>query len=157
MAWLSHYCPALPTKSKLLSNAVSLLVSIYLLCFNSFSLNTKYLFFATGPDIDFVTEMLGFISIIYVAYKCVRACARVVVFMQSISGVRRKFPGGAKVLSQSCGVTIQFYEACRRHDYSRCFHRKIKNPGRTPNTREKPALLLPKLVGFALHCFIFRV
>ena len=96
VAWLSHYCPALPTKSKLLSNAASLLVSIHLLCFNSFSRNTKYLFFATGPDIDFVTEMLGFISIIYVAYKCVRACARVVVFMQSISGVRRKFPGGPK-------------------------------------------------------------
>ena len=32
-----------------------------------------------------------------------------------------------------------------------------RNPGRTPNTREKPALLLPKVLGFALHFFIFRV
>ena len=33
----------------------------------------------------------------------------------------------------------------------------LRNPGRTPNTREKPALLLPKLLGFALQFFIFRV
>ena len=32
-----------------------------------------------------------------------------------------------------------------------------QNPGRTPNTREKTALFLLKLLGFALHFFIFRV
>ena len=30
------------------------------------------------------------------------------------------------------------------------------NPGRTPNTREEPVLLLRKLLGFALHFFIFK-
>ena len=34
---------------------------------------------------------------------------------------------------------------------------KNQNPGRTLNTREKPALVLLKLLGFALHFFIFRV
>ena len=32
-----------------------------------------------------------------------------------------------------------------------------RNLGRTPNTREKPALLLLKLLGFALHFLMFRV
>ena len=32
----------------------------------------------------------------------------------------------------------------------------LQNPGRTPNTCEKPALLLLKLLGFALQFFIFR-
>ena len=32
-----------------------------------------------------------------------------------------------------------------------------RNSGRTPNTREKPAVLLPKLLVFVLHFFIFRV
>ena len=33
----------------------------------------------------------------------------------------------------------------------------LRNPGRTPNTREKPTLLLLKLLSFALQFFIFRV
>ena len=35
------------------------------------------------------------------------------------SGVRRKFPRGGKVSSQSCDVTNQLYGTCRRHDYSK--------------------------------------
>ena len=35
--------------------------------------------------------------------------------------------------------------------------RENQNPGRAPHTREKPALLLLKLLDFALHFFIFRV
>ena len=31
----------------------------------------------------------------------------------------------------------------------------LQNPGQTPNTCEKPALLLLKLLGFALQFFIF--
>ena len=33
----------------------------------------------------------------------------------------------------------------------------LRNPGRTPNTQEKSALLLLKLFGFALQFFVFRV
>jgi len=35
------------------------------------------------------------------------------------SGVRRKFPSGAQVLSQSCDVTNQLQGKCRRHYHSR--------------------------------------
>ena len=102
----------------------------------------------------------------------------VLLSIAAISGVRRKFPRGAKVSSQSREVTNQLGE-CQRHDHYRVVQghapekfckitpknthfctgqigsfsktkkrsHMLRNPGRTPNTCEKPAVLLLKLSG----------
>ena len=66
------------------------------------------------------------------------------------SGVCRKFSrGGPKFRHNRVTSHINFMWSAKGTEN--------QNSGQTPNTRNKPSLLLLKLLGFVLHFSIFRV
>ena len=56
----------------------------------------------------------------------------ILAWISAASGVRRKFPREAKVSSQSCDITNQFYGECRRHDHSRVVRKQKRSEWEKP-------------------------